>query len=127
MPTQTNQAEKSIRVSPRGFITVDLPSGPLRMRLGFSEMADADEFLGRSLMGALSSDPLNFHNLRVAVYFAAREQNTGIKSVKAVGKLLEGIDLEVLSEAVGTALRAGGILKDVEETAEAEEESPGED
>lgn len=115
-------ATDGIRVSPKSHIVVKLPKGPVKMRLGFSEVADADQYLGQALVGAMTSDPMNFHNMRVAFYFASRELNKGIRNVKEAGKLLEGVELEFISEFLTVALREGGILPEIDE----EEEDPEE-
>lgn len=118
----------AVREDPRGWVVLELPGGPVRLRFGFSELADADEYLGRALLGAMAADALNFHLIRVAFYFASRKLNKGIRSVKGAGQLLEGAKLTEVSEAISEAMRIGGITE--EETAddgELEEAEPGEE
>lgn len=105
-----------IVTNPNGSITVGLPSGDsIRIRLGLTELADADEHLGKSTMQSLATDPTNFHVIRVTIYFGAREQNKGIRSIRQVSKLLEGIELKDLADLVSAALKAGGVLKNDDE------------
>lgn len=111
-------AGRNIRTNPKGFVTVELPGGDVRLRLGISEVADADEYLGRALIAAMSADPLNFNNLRVAFYFGMRELNRNVRSVKDAGRILEGANLETISEAIFSALRESGIVPDVQEEEE---------
>ena len=112
------------RANPKGHAKIELADGTMRLRLGFSELADADEYLGRSLVSSITSDPLNFHTIRVAFYFAARmaNKNLRIRSVKEAGRMLEGTDLETISTAIMEALRAGGTIpeEDIEEPDEEE-------
>ena len=103
-----------MRSSPKGFVTAETPAGPMRLRLGFSELADADEYLGRALVGAIHADPMNLHHLRVAFYFGTRELNKGVRSVKQAGRMLEGMALQEISEIIIGALKESGVLPEEE-------------
>lgn len=82
-----------------------------RLRLGFSEIADADEFLGRSLIQSMQEDPSNFHYIRTAFYFAVRENASDIRSVKQAGKVLENADgFEEVGRALFDAIKASGLI-----------------
>jgi len=101
-----------ISVSPKGHITFRLEDEQeVKMLLDFSAMADADEYLGRSLIQGLMVDQGNFHLLRVAFYFSARHVNPDLKirSVKQAGAMLRGLPLDVVIEAVGQAMIEGGV------------------
>jgi hypothetical protein len=100
-------------MSPKGHATLKVGEKEYRLRLGFSEIADADEFLGRSLTSAFTSDPGNFHILRTAFYFAARGQH-GMKGVKDAGHVLDSVDIVQLGEAILGALKAGGLIGEAE-------------
>lgn len=116
---------EGVRTSPKGYVILDLPSGPIKIRLSLSEVADADEHLGKALVAALISDPMNFHHVRVAVYFGSRELNKGIRSIREAGKMLVGVDLETIVEALMTALHEGGVLKESEDAAQNDESDIG--
>jgi hypothetical protein len=111
----TEGISDKIQVNPQGWVALDLPRDKVRLRLGFSELADADEFLGRSTMSALAADPMNMHTLRVLFYFASRKLNKTVKSMKGAGEMLEGAELEIISEGLFAALRQSGLIPETEE------------
>lgn len=101
----------------KGHATLRIEEEDYRLRFGFSEIADADEYLGKSIIQALQDDPNNFHLVRVAFYFATREGNKSIRSVKQAGKVLEKADMEEAGNALFEAMKASGL---------GDEEEPGE-
>lgn len=102
--------------SPRDYATLTLADGTEhKMRFDFDAVADADEYLGKSIVMAIGQDPMNFHYLRTAIYFASRTFHKDLRGVKAAGQLLSGLDVEVVLEAIQRAMIAGGVAKEDEE------------
>lgn len=96
----------------KGFTTLSVDGEDYRIRLGFSEIADADEFLGRSIIAAMSTDPYNFHLVRTLFYFATREHTKKINSVKQAGKVLGDADMEEAQKLMWEAMKASGVVQD---------------
>lgn len=105
--------------SPKGTATLQIGDERYSLRLGFSEIADADEYLGRSWLQAVQEQPTNFHLIRVGFYFATRERSKDIRSIKAAGRVLEDAEFEEVGQALMDALNASGMLEEGEEEGEA--------
>ena len=101
----------------KGFTTLRIGEEEYRLRLGFSEIADADEYLGKSVLQAIQDDPKNFHLARVLFYFAARE-GTKIRGVKEAGRILGNAKPDEIEEALLGALMASGAAEEEEESGE---------
>lgn len=100
-------------VSPKGHATLVLEDGTeLKIRMDFNAAADADEYLGRSIVQGIMADPLNFHLFRTAIYFGSRKMNGDLKirGVAAAGELLSGVDVEKIADAVTQSFIAGGLM-----------------
>lgn len=118
---------EKIMISPKGHVTIFLEGHPVRIRLDFSDMADADTYLNRSLLGAMAQDGMNFNYLRVAFYFGIRKMNKSlnVRSVQQAGRMITGRNMEYISRGIAAALKASGLVPEDEEY-EAEAEADAE-
>ena len=116
--------EPEVIVKPQGYVLLKLETESIAIKLDFNAMADADEHLGKAALACFVDDPMNLATIRALFYFGIREQRTDVKSVRDAGKLLSGLSLDIISNAVVTAMEVSGVMKK-EDLEEAENKTGG--
>lgn len=96
---------------PQGYVLLKLEKESIRIELDFNAMADADEHLGRAAIQGFVEDPMNLNTLRVLFFFGIREHRDDVTDLRAAGRLLSGVTLEVISGAIVTAMEVSGMMK----------------
>ena len=107
----TQSFTPEIVTKPQGYVLLKLEKESIAIKLDFNAMADADEYLKGSALQRFVDDPMNLATIRALFFFGIREQKKDIKTVRDAGALLSGISLDIISEAVVTAMEVSGVMK----------------
>jgi len=97
--------------NPKGYVVLKLEHEAIKIDLDFNAMCDADQHLGKSAISCFVDDPMNLQTLRVLFYYGIKEHRSGINSLRDAGNLLKGLTLDVISNAIVSAMEVSGVMK----------------
>lgn len=109
------------------YVEVELGGSTRRMRFDFNSIIDLEEYFGKGISAIMTDEQIGFRVMR-AMYWAGLKSYHRRLNIEQVGKWIQseidnGKGIEELFTPIEKALKASGILGDIEDAEEGEEKN----